>query len=60
MTARTRPTRRSLLAILKQYDVKATFFVVGEQAEKHPELIQAEDGGGATVSAITPTIMSAW
>ena len=38
-----------LLAILKQYDVKATFFVVGEQAEKYPELVQAEEAAGDSI-----------
>jgi len=28
-----------LLALLSRYDVKATFFVIGEKAERHPELI---------------------
>jgi peptidoglycan-N-acetylglucosamine deacetylase len=35
-----------LLAILKRYDVKATFFVVGEMALKNPELIRAEKAAG--------------
>ena len=38
-----------LLAVLKQYNVKATFFVVGEQAEKHPDLIDAEIAAGDSV-----------
>ncbi len=38
-----------LLAILKQYDVKATFFVVGEKAEVAPDLIRAEVAGGHSV-----------
>lgn len=29
-----------ILAILEQYSVKATFFVIGSKAEKHPELLQ--------------------
>lgn len=29
-----------LLDLLKRYDAKATFFVVGTHAEKHPELLQ--------------------
>ena len=29
-----------ILDILKQYDVKATFFVMGKNAESHPELIK--------------------
>jgi peptidoglycan/xylan/chitin deacetylase (PgdA/CDA1 family) len=35
-----------ILAILKRYNVKATFFVVGEMAEKYPELIRAEVADG--------------
>ncbi len=35
-----------LLAILKQYGVKATFFLVGDMAERHPELVKAELDGG--------------
>jgi len=38
-----------LLAILKQNDVHATFFVVGEQAEKYPDLIRAEVAAGHSV-----------
>jgi peptidoglycan-N-acetylglucosamine deacetylase len=38
-----------LLAILRQHQVKATFFVVGEMAEKYPELIQAEIADGHLV-----------
>jgi peptidoglycan/xylan/chitin deacetylase (PgdA/CDA1 family) len=36
----------ALLTILKQYDVKATFFLVGDMAERHPELVRAEFGAG--------------
>lgn len=35
-----------LLQILKQNNVHATFFVVGERAEQYPELIRAEVAGG--------------
>ena len=38
-----------LLAILKQYQVKATFFVVGEQAERYPDLVRAEVAAGHSV-----------
>lgn len=38
-----------LLAILKQYNVKATFFVVGEMAERAPELVQDEINDGNSV-----------
>jgi len=40
---------RQLLAILKQYDVKATFFVVGEMALKYPDLVRAEVSAGHVV-----------
>ena len=35
-----------LLAILKEYDVKATFFLVGEKAEEAPYLVKAEAAEG--------------
>lgn len=35
-----------LLRILKEEDVPATFFVVGEMAEKHADLIRADVAGG--------------
>jgi len=38
-----------LLAILKQFNAKATFFVVGEMAEKNPALIKSEVAGGHNV-----------
>jgi len=38
-----------LLAVLKQQHVKATFFVVGELAEQHPDLIKAELADGHDV-----------
>ncbi|PTM56485.1 polysaccharide deacetylase family protein [Desmospora activa] len=31
-----------ILDILKKYDAKATFFVIGEQVEKYPELVKRE------------------
>lgn len=38
-----------ILRILKQYDVKATFFLVGEQAERYPGLVQAEVAAGGCI-----------
>ena len=35
-----------ILKILKQYDIHATFFVVGEKAEEYPDLIRAEVAAG--------------
>jgi peptidoglycan/xylan/chitin deacetylase (PgdA/CDA1 family) len=38
-----------LLTILKQYQLKATFFVVGEMAPKYPDLVRAEAVAGHVV-----------
>ena len=38
-----------ILSILRKYNTKATFFVVGKMAELHPELIQAEIADGHNV-----------
>ncbi len=38
-----------LLSILKRYNAKATFFVVGEQAAKYPFLVKAEIAAGHQV-----------
>ena len=35
-----------LLAILKQYNVRATFFLVGKMAEQYPDLVRAEMAAG--------------
>jgi peptidoglycan/xylan/chitin deacetylase (PgdA/CDA1 family) len=40
----------ALLAMLKQYHVKATFFVVGMRAEQYPELIKAEAADGHCIA----------
>lgn len=38
-----------ILQILRRYNAKATFFVVGAQAEKYPDLVRAEVAGGHEV-----------
>ncbi len=38
-----------ILKILKKYNIKATFFVVGKMAEANPELIRAEAADGHTI-----------
>jgi polysaccharide deacetylase family sporulation protein PdaB len=38
-----------ILALLKQSNVKATFFLVGSQAEKYPELVRAELAAGHSI-----------
>lgn len=40
---------KDILEILAEYGVSATFFVVGENAEYYPELVQAEIDGGHEV-----------
>ncbi|WP_245856227.1 polysaccharide deacetylase family protein [Paenibacillus rigui] len=35
-----------ILDLLKQYDVKATFFLIGNKAERYPELVQREVAEG--------------
>jgi polysaccharide deacetylase family sporulation protein PdaB len=38
-----------ILEILRRYNIKATFFLVGELAERNPALVKAEIGGGHNV-----------
>ncbi|MFF0469053.1 polysaccharide deacetylase family protein [Micromonospora zamorensis] len=38
-----------VLAMLREFDVKATFCVVGENAQNHPDLVQAIVGDGHTL-----------
>jgi peptidoglycan/xylan/chitin deacetylase (PgdA/CDA1 family) len=40
----------ALLAALKKLNVRATFFVIGEEAQFHPELVKAEIAAGHQVS----------
>lgn len=35
-----------ILDLLEQYDAQATFFVLGQQAERYPDVIRAEASGG--------------
>jgi peptidoglycan/xylan/chitin deacetylase (PgdA/CDA1 family) len=44
-----------VLAILKKYNVHATFFVVGENAERYPELLKKELAEGHTLGNHTYT-----
>lgn len=39
-----------ILKILDEYDVPATFFLVGQMAERHPDLVRAEAAGGHNVA----------
>lgn len=38
-----------ILAVLKKYNIKATFFVVGKMAKQYPKLVKAEDAAGHDV-----------
>lgn len=40
---------RELLAVLRKQNVKATFFLVGEMAERYPQLVRAELADGHSV-----------
>ncbi len=49
-----------VLDLLKQYDVKATFFVVGENAVRHPDLIQRIVSEGHSIGNHTFHHMKGW
>jgi len=38
-----------ILSVLKKYDVKATFFLVGEMAAQYPELVKAQFAAGHNI-----------
>ncbi len=40
---------QKILAVLKQYNVKATFFMVGENAAKHPDVVKMVDADGHAI-----------
>jgi peptidoglycan-N-acetylglucosamine deacetylase len=42
-------TTPAILDVLRRYDIKATFFVVGARAEKHPDLIRRIASEGHTL-----------
>lgn len=44
-----------ILDILKEYGIKATFFVIGEEAERYPELIAREAAEGHEIGSHTYT-----
>ncbi len=47
---RIEPAARKLLAILAQAEVRATFFVLGHLAERHPDLIRNIAGAGHEIA----------
>ncbi|MBA2680281.1 MAG: polysaccharide deacetylase family protein [Ktedonobacteraceae bacterium] len=44
------PYTNEILAVLKQYNVKASFFCIGHQVIEHPELVKQEFEAGHTVA----------
>lgn len=44
------PNTPKILAVLKKYHVKATFFVIGTQAKAHPEIVRAVRKAGMVVA----------
>lgn len=49
------PYTPQVLAILKKYNIKATFFVVGTNAQKYPEYIKAIHNEGHVIGSHTQT-----
>ena len=49
-----------VLAILAQYDVKATFFMVGENIDKHPEVYEQVVRAGHSVANHTYNHLKGW
>lgn len=49
-----------VLAILDQYGVKATFFMVGENIDKHPEVFEMVLKGGHAIGNHTYNHMKGW
>lgn len=44
-----------VLAILKKYDIKATFFVVGANAKKYPDMVKAIHDAGHVIASHSMT-----
>ena len=43
-------TTNDILDTLEKYDVKSTFFVIGQNAEKHPEIVKREFSSGHEIA----------
>jgi peptidoglycan-N-acetylglucosamine deacetylase len=50
----------SVLEILKRYNAKATFFCIGENVKKHPEIFQRIINDGHTVGNHTHNHLNGW
>lgn len=46
---------RQILAILKKYNIKATFFMVGANAKKYPDVVREVYAAGHTIASHTMT-----
>ncbi|MBN2348496.1 MAG: polysaccharide deacetylase family protein [Bacteroidales bacterium] len=49
-----------VLAILKQYKAKATFFCIGKNAEQHPEIYKQIQDSGHTIGNHTYSHLKGW
>lgn len=50
----------SVLEILSRYDVKATFFMVGENIDKHPDIFNLVVNGGHAIGNHTYNHLKGW
>jgi len=50
----------SLLKFLEQYDVRATFFILGNRAGEHPEVLEQKVGEGHEVGSHSHGHLNAW
>jgi len=50
----------NLLKLLDEYNIKATFFVIGEKAERYPELIRQIDDAGHSIGNHSWSHAQAW
>lgn len=51
---------RYVLSLLEQYNAKATFFLVGKQAEKHPTIVSEIIQAGHSIGNHTHTHANGW
>ena len=49
-----------LLDLLKQYDAKATFFLIGDNVQKHPEIVARLIAGGHAIGNHTQQHVNGW
>lgn len=49
-----------VLNVLKQYDAKATFFCIGDNVKKHPDIFEQVKAGGHTIGNHTYNHLKGW